>query len=432
MQKKIYFFFFLLSLGQSCDVLNSNNSQSTNTNQNKTKTNNSPSNAINQIKNISAKYEVLMGEDSLTIWVKIDAERLYEEENVNAFINDFKLNYDLAKDYASYNYPELLVNNASISLNQQNVIKHQKNFYVFFNIPRRNIVNAVLRIKILDTRYNKSLSEFLYLEYINSKIRQEFSIFTKVGKVPIFRRYLAKNDTIRLQNVDGKNVTFTVKHVQKEFLPAKTPFAKIDNNITNLKNLPVKRTFQVKSNDLLNFQESGLYVIQSDTSQYFALSFYVAENRFPKLANIKDLVYPLTYITTSEEIEELKNSKETKQTMDKFWLKIMSGDIQRAKRTIKTYYRRVKQANEFFTTYKEGWKTDMGMVYTIFGQPSTVRRSADREEWTYKGANLSNIRFNFIRKASQFSDNHYVLQRYAEYEQIWYDVLEAWRAGLIK
>ncbi|CUS97606.1 GWxTD domain-containing protein [Candidatus Kryptonium thompsonii] len=38
------------------------------------------------------------------------------------------------------------------------------------------------------------------------------------------------------------------------------------------------------------------------------------------------------------------------------------------------YYSRVKYANEHFGHYLEGWKTDMGMVYIIFGPPSSVDR----------------------------------------------------------
>lgn len=433
MQKSFYILISFIIFLKSCVVFTPNTPESNNNTQpSNQQAKTASNNALNQIKNISAQYEVLTGEDSLQVWAKIDAERLYEEENINTFINEFKISYDLAKDYASYNLPDLMVNNQNVSLSKLNVLKKDKYVYVYFNMPKRETITGVLRVKIQDVKYNKLISEFLYVEFINSKVRQNYSFFDKSGQVPVFKRYFSKNDTLRLQSVYRKNTTFIVKHITQKFAPAKPPFAKINNNIRDLRKLTIKRTFQVKSNELLNFQESGLYVIQKDTTEYFALSIYVAENRFPKLANKKDLLEPLVYITTVEEIEELRNSRETKKTMDKFWLKIMSGDIQKAKRTIKEYYRRVKKANTFFTTYKEGWKTDMGMIYTIFGQPNTVRRSADREEWTYQRRNLANIRFNFIRKPSQFSDNHYILQRYAEYEQIWYEILETWRAGLIK
>ena len=36
------------------------------------------------------------------------------------------------------------------------------------------------------------------------------------------------------------------------------------------------------------------------------------------------------------------------------------------------YYRRVRFANEEFTQYKDGWKTDRGMIYILFGPPNQV------------------------------------------------------------
>jgi hypothetical protein len=32
----------------------------------------------------------------------------------------------------------------------------------------------------------------------------------------------------------------------------------------------------------------------------------------------------------------------------------------------------VRQANRLFTNYKEGWKTDTGMYYILYGRPSSV------------------------------------------------------------
>jgi GWxTD domain-containing protein len=52
-------------------------------------------------------------------------------------------------------------------------------------------------------------------------------------------------------------------------------------------------------------------------------------------------------------------------------------------------YRRVAFTNKRFTRYRPGWKTDMGMIYIIFGPPNTVDRhpfemdSKPYEIWTY-------------------------------------------------
>ena len=53
------------------------------------------------------------------------------------------------------------------------------------------------------------------------------------------------------------------------------------------------------------------------------------------------------------------------------------------------YYGRIQFANQNFGHYIDGWKTDMGMIYVIFGSPSNIERhpfeldSKPYEIWTY-------------------------------------------------
>jgi hypothetical protein len=103
-----------------------------------------------------------------------------------------------------------------------------------------------------------------------------------------------------------------------------------------------------------------------------------------------------------------------------------------ARRTIKAYYRRVTEANRLFTTYKEGWKTDMGMVYIVFGPPNRVQYLKDKEVWTYaQSANYAELNFNFVKRPNLFVEDHYELLRYVDYEPYWYPTVEEWRTGVV-
>jgi hypothetical protein len=57
------------------------------------------------------------------------------------------------------------------------------------------------------------------------------------------------------------------------------------------------------------------------------------------------------------------------------------------------YYARVEYANKHFSHFMEGWRTDMGMVYIMFGPPSNVERhpfdidSKPYEVWAYYDLN---------------------------------------------
>ena len=86
----------------------------------------------------------------------------------------------------------------------------------------------------------------------------------------------------------------------------------------------------------------------------------------------------------------------------------------------------------FLQTYKEGWKTDKGMIYLVLGPPSRIQRNGLREVWLYsQSANFSEIIFTFYRKPNQFSEDHYELVRYPEYGAYWYPFVEAWRTGSV-
>jgi GWxTD domain-containing protein len=53
-----------------------------------------------------------------------------------------------------------------------------------------------------------------------------------------------------------------------------------------------------------------------------------------------------------------------------FWRDKM--DSTTAQKVAAKYYRRVRQANRLFTSYKEGWKTARGTFYVLFGPPDKV------------------------------------------------------------
>ena len=63
------------------------------------------------------------------------------------------------------------------------------------------------------------------------------------------------------------------------------------------------------------------------------------------------------------------------------------------------YYARIRIANERYSHYTEGWKTDMGMVFIIYGEPSSIERvpfgdyTKPYEVWDYYNINK---RFVFV------------------------------------
>lgn len=129
----------------------------------------------------------------------------------------------------------------------------------------------------------------------------------------------------------------------------------------------------------------------SETAQ--ARSFSYRWSDMP--ANIRDLdkaISQLMYIATGEELDYIKAGKTKEERLKRFirfWKQKDPTPGTPKNELLNVYYARVKTATEKYSHFVEGWKTDMGMVYIIFGTPSTIDRhpfdadSKPFEVWTY-------------------------------------------------
>lgn len=102
----------------------------------------------------------------------------------------------------------------------------------------------------------------------------------------------------------------------------------------------------------------------------------------------------------------------------------MTGDRDRAKTFMRNYFRRVELANNYFTSYKQGWKTDKGMIYLIYGLPDEVSINDGTETWYYKTARS---RFTFVKRGSVYDPQNYVLLRHKRFAESWFSTIDLWR-----
>ncbi|ELR71242.1 hypothetical protein C900_02857 [Fulvivirga imtechensis AK7] len=192
--------------------------------------------------------------------------------------------------------------------------------------------------------------------------------------------------------------------------------------------LSIDSTFMVNDSMDITLQQQGLYLLQLDSTSDKGFSFRLENKYYPKLARLEHLTEPLIYITTREENLKLKDINGDKREFDKFWLDLTNSP-ERARTIIKNYFDRVEQANRLFTTYKEGWKTDRGMIYIIFGPPDEVNKNINGESWTYLASPaLPKLNFEFIRTETIFAPT-YALIRDKSYANIWYRAIDLWRKG---
>jgi GWxTD domain-containing protein len=117
----------------------------------------------------------------------------------------------------------------------------------------------------------------------------------------------------------------------------------------------------------------------------------------------------LRYYATSEELRSIRDAaddQEKRRRFEAFWERRNPAPGSKTNTAMIEYYNRVAYANQQFGHFLDGWKTDRGMTYIMYGAPDYIDRnplSADErpyEIWEYYDINR---RFVFVDE-SGFGD----------------------------
>ena len=72
----------------------------------------------------------------------------------------------------------------------------------------------------------------------------------------------------------------------------------------------------------------------------------------------------------------MRNGKDLETIFLQYWKKIDPTPGTNINELMEEYYIRVNYVNEYFNmSWKEGWETDFGMIYILFGPPDEIQRS---------------------------------------------------------
>ena len=183
-------------------------------------------------------------------------------------------------------------------------------------------------------------------------------------------------------------------------------------------------TYSIKSNDDKELQRGNLTftlgpgvnkVIEDIKTDNLLVGDYrlIINNNTGKTVATKDFIYKWTdmpvninnldlairqtvYIATGNEFNQMKNAK-SKQDKEKrfmqFWQTKDPNPNTVKNELMLEYYGRIAIANKRYSHYVDGWKTDMGMVYIIYGEPNNIDRhpfnegTKPYEVWEYYDMN---------------------------------------------
>jgi GWxTD domain-containing protein len=382
---------------------------------------------------LNPQFAAFHKNDSLTHLIfQIQAEDLlyqkaYEEKN---FISKGKVSVKIFNDNdrqklldsTSFLFSDEIEQVIDKTITQQHEIKVVKGGIYF------------LEINTTDLNANETHKSFLTIDKSQINSKNNFLVKNTDTNLPENKKYFKVGEDVTIASNIKSADSYFIKYYNQPITLPLPPF--VVGSVFNT-NFEPELIYQINKNQEYNdvffkFDKPGIYHFQIDTAKNNdGLTLFCREDDYPKLNTINDLIEPLRYITGKKEFNDIKMASDPKKALDAFWLK-NAGSNDRARRIIKAFYNRVKDCNNYFSTYTEGWKTDRGMIFLIYGTPSSVYIDKQEEIWTYGEDNSPNaISFLFTKKYHPLSDNEYVLERTINYKGSWYRAVEAWRHGRI-
>ncbi|MCX8051150.1 MAG: GWxTD domain-containing protein [Chlorobi bacterium] len=140
--------------------------------------------------------------------------------------------------------------------------------------------------------------------------------------------------------------------------------------------------------------------VGTDTNRIVATSERRIELRYgvssSVFTDIGRAIRQLRYIATEAEIDSMlakPTDAERRAAFEQFWKEHDPTPGTLRNEAFEEYYARIEYANRNFRSYTEGWLTDMGMVYIVLGEPSSVERRINPYDnrsiiiWTYSRLN---------------------------------------------
>lgn len=339
-------------------------------------------------------------------------------------IGDYELSYDLRSSYID----EKLLN-SSIKIDSSHVIDNGFREFTyaieFETVDDQNLLVIQIDNIVRNRRYHKDIA----LSSENSVAYQPFLIFQETKDLPYFENYVNVGTKLRVQNVFGDASSFSINGVYNQKRVAMPPFD--DNKRTDVESSPIEASYGVLPGEVFELETAGFYEITTGVDGNMKSGILVTDAFYPYFEEYPELIKPLIYICTNQEFTGMLAAENPKTSFENFVLETISSNTNIAQEFVKYYYRRIRKSAQLFTTTTEGWKTDRGMVYQVYGNPANVFRNETTELWVYTLENGGRARFIFDILKGPAGTREYKLIRGKKYRDGWMNAVTRWRSGRI-
>lgn len=280
-----------------------------------------------------------------------------------------------------------------------------------------------VHIRFSDLNAGKQFNTFHEIEKSTSD-PYNFLVKNETGAIhyPPYKRYYNR---YRFTYRDDRSEPLTAAFFDiSEAVIAPPPFAEEPHNDSSLH----ADSYTTLEDGVQNTTgKKGLFIIRKKDEERGGMRFLSKNEEYPAPENAEGYMAPLRYISTNKEYMALEMAVNKAVAVEQFWIKA-TGDYERAFERMASYEQRIRRANKYFTSYKEGWKTDRGMIYIVFGWPDRLLKYQQQEKWIYdNGASGEPVTFIFKNKMQQYPAKDYYLERREAYRIPWYEKVESWK-----
>ncbi len=286
----------------------------------------------------------------------------------------------------------------------------------------------ILEVFLRDHKTGEVISEVINIQKDAIGLANSYMIVSD-DAMPTFKNYVHVNDTFMIKNSLKTSNELQISKLDINFSPALPPdmvaSTKIQADISKQEIL----SFHKMDTSRIILNDEGVYLLSNQSIKQ-QKSFSVFNHFYPYVKHPEQLLNSLYYLCADGEMEYLHSLNNPKQAVDTFWQSI-TPDLNKARELIRVYYNRVQLANYFFTEKKEGWLTDRGMIYIIFGSPSYVSINKDGELWVYGQNERTGLSFFFYREHHPILGEYFELSRSDRYARIWFNAISTWRKGKV-
>lgn len=364
--------------------------------------------------------------DSSYLYFKIDEDNLLFQKNANTdqFESSFVIKYGVYQSLKTGTILDSISTNFSA---QKKTVPVNVSGKIPFKIANGNYL---LRVKTVDKTRGAVSTSILTIDK-SPNCRQNYLIYDANQNDLQYNNYFSPLQKLKIIAPTANQKIFG-RYYNRDFPLAAPPFSVFNK-------IPFKysadSTFEVNSNNdgelFLTMPSSGFIHLQTDTTQKKGLTLFVFDDNYPYLGEHTDMLSPLRYLCSKKEFEDLNDEQTAQKAVEEFWLE-HSGSKERAREVIKHFYHRVQFANQYFSSYLEGWKSDRGIVYLVYGPPNKVEKDDFSETWIYgESNNVMSVNFTFVKVENPFTDNDFSLSRNPRYKLSWYRAVESWRNGRV-